>query len=230
MPASRPKPQSRPASAALRERAKEGRRAVYRQAVVAAAERVFAEKGIGAARMQEIATEAGIALGTLYAVIEGKDSLLNGIHRTRMDEFLDCIRAAADRPGDTLQRHLAVLRDGAQFFLDRPDFLRMCCRDGYGWATPLPDDSRAAALWNERAQVPRALFTQGIAEGIFVDEPPDLLVRKMLALMQVELATWVDEGMRTPQALILERLERQFIRAFCVPVPNSGARASVEEN
>jgi AcrR family transcriptional regulator len=208
---------------------KEGRRAVYHQAVVAAAERVFAEKGVGAAHMQEIASEAGIALGTLYTVIDGKESLLNGIHVSRMEEFLQCIRASAGQPGDTLQRHLAVLRDGAQFFLDRPDFLRMCCRDGYGWATPLPGDSRAAALWEERAQVPCALFARGIAEGVFVDEPPLLLVRKMLALKQVELANWVEEGMRTPHEMVLDRLERQFIRAFCTPVPDSGPRVPAEE-
>jgi TetR/AcrR family transcriptional regulator len=203
----------------LRERVKEERRAIYRQAVAEAAERVFAEKGAEGTRMQEIATEAGIALGTLYGVIDGKDSLLSGIHKRRMEEFLDCIRSAAAQNGDTLQRHLAVLREGAQFFLDRPDFLRMCCRDGYGWATPLPDDSQAAMLWSERAEVPRKLFARGIAEGIFVDESPDLLVRKMLALKQVELANWVEEGMRVPQAQVLERLESQFIRAFCIPNP-----------
>jgi AcrR family transcriptional regulator len=210
---------SKPKASPLRERVKAERRAVYREAVKEAAERVFAEKGSDGARMQDIATEAGMALGTLYGVIDSKGSLLTGIHKSRMDEFLDLIRTSAGQPGDTLQRHLNVLRDGAQFFLDRPDFLRMCCRDGYGWATQQPDDSRAAELWNARAEVPRKLFTAGIAEGIFVEEPPDLLVRKMLALKQVELAQWIDEGMRTPQAQVLARLESQFIRAFCIPHP-----------
>jgi len=228
MAAPGPKARSRPRNPALREQVKEGRHDLYRQAVVAAAERVFAAKGIGAAHMQEIASEAGIALGTLYTVIDGKDSLLDGIHKHRMEEFLECIRTSAGQRGNTLQRHLAVLRDGAQFFLDRPDFLRMCCRDGYGWATPLPDDSRAAALWEERAQVPRALFAQGIAEGIFVDEPPLLLVRKMLALKQVELAAWVEEGMSTPHAVVLERLERQFVRAFCISVTGRGEPVATE--
>lgn len=208
----------KPPTSSLRKRVKEERQAVYRQAVADAAERVFADKGPEGARMQEIANEAGIALGTLYGVIDGKDSLLTGIHRRRMEEFLDCISAAAAQPGDTLQRHLAVVREGAQFFLDRPDFLRMCCRDGYGWATLLPADSQAAVLWNERAEVPRQLFALGIAEGLYVDEPPDLLVRKMLALKQVELANWVQEGMHVPRERVLERLESQFIRAFCIPL------------
>jgi hypothetical protein len=28
---------------------------------------------------------------------------------------------------------------GAQFLLDRPDFLRMCCRDGDGWGAQAKD-------------------------------------------------------------------------------------------
>ena len=66
------------------------------------------------------------------------------------------------------------------------------------------------------ASIPRDLFARGIAEGIYVDEDPDLLVRKMLALKQVELTHWVDHGMSTPHGEVLDRLESQFIRAFCL--------------
>jgi AcrR family transcriptional regulator len=164
--------------------------------------------------MREIAAEAGVSLGTLYGVIDGKDSLFYGIHRTRMQEFLACIRDARDAHDDTLARHLAVLRDGGKYFLDRPDFLRMCCRDGYGWASRLTS-SREADLWDEGASIPRDLFARGIAEGTYVEDDPDLLVRKMLALKQVELTHWVDQGMMTPHEVTLDRLESQFIRAFC---------------
>jgi len=44
--------------------------------------------------MREIAAEAGVSLGTLYGVVDGKDSLCCKIHRVRMREFLDCIREA----------------------------------------------------------------------------------------------------------------------------------------
>jgi hypothetical protein len=38
----------------------------------------------------------------------------------------------------------------------------------------------------------------------------------MLALKQVDLTHWVDQGMKTPHEAVLERLETQFIRAFCI--------------
>ena len=203
----------------LQQRMKKERKSVYQQAINEAAERVFAAKGADRSHMSEIAAEAGVSLGTLYGVIDGKQSLFFGIHKLRMQEFLDCIRDARDAHDETLASHLAVLRLGAQYFLDRPDFLRMCCRAGFGWASRFPSSSKGADLWNKGASIPRELFARGIAEGVFVDEPPDLLVRKMLALKQVELANWVEEGMRIPQAQVLERLESQFIRAFCIPNP-----------
>ena len=65
------------------------------------------------------------------------------------------------------------------------------------------------------ASIPRNLFARGIAEGIYVEDDPELLVRKMLALKQVDLSHWVDQGMVTPHEEVLDRLEDQFIRAFC---------------
>ena len=200
----------------LRQRVKEKRRSVYREAINEAAERVFAEKGADRSRMPEIAAEAGISLGTLYGVIDGKESLFFGIHKLRMREFMRCIRAARDAHDDTLASHLAVLRLGGQFFLDHPDFLRICCRDGFGWASRIPASGSGSDLWDEGASVPRDLFSRGIAEGIYVAEDPDLLVRKMLALKQVDLTHWVDEGMTTAHEVVLDRLESQFIRAFCI--------------
>ena len=205
---------SRKRRAPLQHRVKEQRQSVYRQAINEAAERVFAEKGTDRSRMREIAAEAGISLGTLYGVIDGKESLFFGIHKIRMREFLDCIRDARDAHDDTLAKHLAVLRLGARYFLDRPDFLRMCCRDGYGWASRFPASASGSDLWNEGASIPRELFARGIAEGVYVDEDPELMVRKMLALKQVELTHWVEQGMTTPHELVLDRLEAQFLRAF----------------
>ena len=208
----------------LRRRLREQRAAVYRQTITEAAERVFARKGTDRSHMREIAAEAGVSLGTLYGVIDGKESLFVGIHRIRMQEFLECIRAARDSREGTLDRHLAVLRLGAQYFLDRPDFLRMCCQDGYGWGIRFPASAGGSDLWNEGASIPRGLFERGIAEGLYVHDDPELLVRKMLALKQVELSYWVEQGMKRPHAEVLDGLERQFVRSFC----RSGGAAATE--
>ncbi len=201
----------------IQRKQKEERKALYRDAISEAAERVFAAKGTEQSRMSEIAAEAGISLGTLYGVIDGKESLFFGIYKARMSKFFECIRNARDAHEDILESHLAVLRDGAEYFLAHPDFLRMCCKDGYGWASAFPPSASGSDVWNEGVSIPRDLFARGIAEGVYVDEDPVLLVRKMLALKQVELTHWVEGDMDTDLEVILQRLEDQFVRAFCKP-------------
>lgn len=211
----RPRRADEPHGSAIRRRVREGRKTLYREAISEAAERVFAAKGADRSRMSEIAAEAGVSLGTLYAVVDGKASLLLDVQRVRLLGFLECIRAARNAHDQTLAAHRAVLRDGAQYFLDRPDFLRMSCRAGYGWAMRLAGADEVD-LWDEGVSIPRELFAAGIAEGIYVEDDPELLVRRMLALKQVELMHWLDGGMKTPHPTVLDRLEDQFIRAFCV--------------
>ncbi len=65
-------------------------------AILDAAEEVFAERGIGAAHMNDIAARAGVAVGTLYNHFADRDALLDALLQERrhgllavMDEFLD---------------------------------------------------------------------------------------------------------------------------------------------
>ena len=47
-----------------------------RERILAAAERIFARHGFFAARVSEIAKEAGVADGTIYLYFKSKDDLL----------------------------------------------------------------------------------------------------------------------------------------------------------
>lgn len=65
-------------------------------AIIAAAEQVFAEKGLHAAHMNDIAAHAGVAVGTLYNHFKDRDALLLALLSDRraellaiMDEFLE---------------------------------------------------------------------------------------------------------------------------------------------
>ena len=55
-----------------KENVRRARAGLYRQLVLEAAERSFAEKGFDATKMEEIAAESGLSLGTVYSVFAGK--------------------------------------------------------------------------------------------------------------------------------------------------------------
>ncbi len=69
---------------ALRQRIRE----TTAEAILAAAEEVFASKGLHAAHMGEIAALAGVAVGTLYNHFADRDALLAGLLEDRRVEML----------------------------------------------------------------------------------------------------------------------------------------------
>jgi TetR/AcrR family transcriptional regulator, fatty acid metabolism regulator protein len=70
-----------------------------RERILVAAERIFARHGFFAARVSEIAREAGVADGTIYLYFKSKDDLLISLFENRMKQVNDKLRQAiADRP------------------------------------------------------------------------------------------------------------------------------------
>ena len=59
----------------LRERVKQ----VTREAILQAGEAVFAERGFGGARMEDIAERAGVAVGTLYNYFDDRRAILDAV-------------------------------------------------------------------------------------------------------------------------------------------------------
>jgi AcrR family transcriptional regulator len=57
-------------------------------AILEAAEQVFADRGLHAAHMGEIAARAGVAVGTLYNHFEDREALLTGLIERRRQELL----------------------------------------------------------------------------------------------------------------------------------------------
>jgi TetR/AcrR family fatty acid metabolism transcriptional regulator len=70
-----------------------------RERILAAAERIFARHGFFAARVSEIAKEAGVADGTIYLYFKSKDDLLISLFESRMKQVNEELRQAiAGRP------------------------------------------------------------------------------------------------------------------------------------
>ena len=92
------------------------------QAILAAAEEVFADQGLHAAHMGDIAARAGVAVGTLYNHFKDRDDLLAGLLEARRAELLTrldtALREAHDRPfADKLRALLDVMLSHKQSHL-----------------------------------------------------------------------------------------------------------------
>ena len=90
-----------------------------RERILVAAERIFARHGFFAARVSEIAREAGVADGTIYLYFKSKDDLLISLFENRMKQVNDKLREAiADRPPSEQLR--AFIQTYLQLVSDEP--------------------------------------------------------------------------------------------------------------
>ena len=92
----------------LRERFKE----TTLQTVLSAAEEVFADAGLHAAHMGEIAERAGVAVGTLYNPFADREALLAGLAEARFKEMIadmdGALQATTEQPFEPRVRALVV--------------------------------------------------------------------------------------------------------------------------
>jgi len=198
---------------AAKERVRQARQEAYRDLILEAAQRVFAEKGYAEAKVADIAQAAGVATGTVYGIFPGKEDLYRAIHRENLDELAH--RYAAIPVRSSVQETLLARSEmSTRFLTSRPDYLRIYLREAERWGfdpSQLPGD--AAAF------VDLALFERGVANGELVDADPQLLQSLMLASGQVHLAHWMRSGMREEPSALAARIQAFTRRAIFASEP-----------
>jgi TetR/AcrR family transcriptional regulator, fatty acid metabolism regulator protein len=105
--------------------ARADRQAVRRRQIIAAAIKVFAEKGFHEARVGDVAEEAGIAYGLVYHYFRNKEEILDTIFAERWGAFLEVVEGIAAGPQPAAEK----LRQFAAIVLfanrRRPDWVKV---------------------------------------------------------------------------------------------------------
>lgn len=194
----------------------------YRAAVRTAAERVFAEHGFAGARVEDIARAAGMSVGTVYRAYPGKKREIYRdiqVHRgTEVIGRTQGVGLEAWRRGDVLDAILAGLAALADYFIQRPDYLRMMLREERAWAQgPSRQSAEQTVIWNEGVGGTVEALRQGIADGLLVDDTPEVMARTLVATQQAHLGYWLESGAAEPPEQVIARLQRHVLRAVCRP-------------
>ena len=113
--------------------ARNAKRAVYRDLVLDAAGTAFARHGVPQTKMEQLAEEAGISLGTLYSVYKGKAEIVDAIHEARLREIHSASVEAETAETNPLDALLAGSRAYITYFIENPDYLRMYLDEGTNW-------------------------------------------------------------------------------------------------
>jgi len=169
-----------------------------RERILAAAERIFARHGFFAARVSEIAKEAGVADGTIYLYFKSKDDLLISWFEHRMTRVNTAMRAAiaGQAPRDQL---ITMIRTYLQLVSDEPVA-----------AEVLTIELRQSSKFMKEYENPRfadflrmlgGVIADGQASGAFDDAVPSHLAARMIFGILDELAlAWVLAKQPIPSA------------------------------
>jgi AcrR family transcriptional regulator len=200
-------------------RLRDARAAMYTELILEAATVVFAREGYDATKVQNVAKEASISLGTLYEVFPGKFEIWRAIHERHLEAlFQETLTQMARAGGADLVDHLLIgLEAYLGYLVDHPDYLRLHLLDGSAWAlgTGLRSHVQVEA-WERGKRLMTDLVARGIDEGVLVKEDPELLAQIMIGMHQVRLAHWVKGGMKTAPGEVVAGIQAHTIRAFFV--------------
>ncbi|MEM7152694.1 MAG: TetR/AcrR family transcriptional regulator [Myxococcota bacterium] len=198
-----------------RERLKQARRALYREAIIDASERIFAEHGYDAAKVQAIAKAAGVSLATFYAVFPKKWDAFRAVQADRLASLMQRVGTEVLAADDAFGRLRAGLEGYLRFHMEHPEFLRMQLRERVPWGTTdelrTPEQTRA---WEAGLQMLIAALKEGMAEGSFREDDPELCARTATAMSQVRLALWEGRGMNESPDAVAREAMLQLVRTF----------------
>lgn len=172
MPNPRPVP-SRSLPPNPRRTAKRGARvrtrdaAASRAAILAAATAAFAEKGLGGARVDEIAERAGVNKALLYHYFGNKEALFVAVLEATY-EGIRGAEAALDLETLPPREAMAALVDFTwNYYLEHPEFIHLVNSENLHGAEHLARSERVGRLHHPLVARIRALLRRGVETGDF---------------------------------------------------------------
>lgn len=211
-------PDTTPVVPSGRQRLLDARRALYRAAIVEAAERVFAEHGYDAAKVQAIAKAAGVSLATVYGIFPSKWEVFRAVQHDRLIALMQRVGTLVLGAKDAFDRLRFGIEGYLRFHMEHRDFLRIQLREQVPWGTldelHTPEQTQA---WEQGLMMLVAAFREGIATGLLAEEDPESGARMATAMGQVRLVLWVNRGMQDSPEDVGRAAMLQFVRTFGHP-------------
>ncbi len=99
--------------------------AEFRDRLCDAAERQFAEHGLEAVTMRQLAQDLGVSPMTPYRYFKDKDAILAAVRARAFDRHADALETAYQGPGDLQERANAVGEAYVRFALSNPEAYKL---------------------------------------------------------------------------------------------------------
>jgi len=201
-----------------------------REAILEAAESVFARSGYDRATMAEIAGRAGYSAANLYNLFESKEHLFRALFEERGETFLARMRealAAGPDPRGAIDRAFDA---GTSYALEKRDLFLFYIRvtQGFEWKVRQEIGEREAARHRALVDDVARVFERGIRDGQFAPGDARLYALAMFGAM-TSVCAWLLENEPAEQLEARLRALREMLVRLWLPSAEAGgaARAAV---
>jgi len=176
--------------------------------ILEAALDVFAERGLAGARVEDIASRAGVSKGTVYLYFSGKEELFREALSDKVARTLEGLSSAAP-PGEPVQRLVRFI-DAYWQHLRRPHFASMY-RLLLAEIHQFPDLTRfyAEEVSGKVIDLLAEILREGVETGDFRSTDP-LVASRMIVGLLVQHAVWTSRRELFPH--LRERSDETLVK------------------
>ena len=133
-------------------------------ALIAAAQQMFAERPVDDVTVEEIGQQAGVAVGSIYNNFGSKEGLYAAVVARALDVDRDYMDRAYTADRNPIEQLLAASEQYLRFALDHPQFFRMLAFPAK--PGPYPAAADTVALLSRRVDEQNARMVDAIERGI----------------------------------------------------------------
>jgi len=155
-----------------------------RNAILDAATRVFAERGLTAAPTSEISRQAGVAEGTLFTYFKTKDDLINALYREIKLELADAMMSGFPRKKSVRTRLRHVWDGYVNWGVTNPEQRKVLAQLGVSGMLSKESIEAGSAPFAEMQNTIRGAIEQHLLRG---DLPIELLSKVLAALAEATM-------------------------------------------
>jgi TetR/AcrR family fatty acid metabolism transcriptional regulator len=185
-----------------------------REALIAAAVRVFAEKSVAAAAVSDIVKEAGVAQGTFYLYFASKGDVVHAVAEQITDQMADVITRSVTMARGAVAK-LTALRDAFLAFGDDAELWELA-EIYHRPENRATHDRMADRILLKLEPLVEGIVREGIEEGVFDVEDPEAAAWFVLGGLHV-LELGFSESERLTEAL--RETTRLALRALSFAPP-----------
>ena len=176
----------------VRDQLKARKQAFVKDEIITAAERLFAERGVRAVTIDDIATSLGYTKSVVYYYFKNKNQVLwdifDRIHEAWRDDIQAIVRQ--DLPPDRLLA--ALIRKHALNVMDRAAWTAIYFRD----QSELTEAQQQTVIERKREfdALFRDVYRRGVEAGLFKDIPAFLVVSAIVGMCNATQAWFKHDG------------------------------------